>query len=116
MLLFKWFNFVLCLAALATAGLGKWILIIILLRCRLLKLCQVSMDLASLFGMLMRQQLLHPLVVLLLYNTYNGENHLDSHSYFKINCNLYELFQSYKFRQTYFWFSNYQAYRLNFCE
>ena len=33
MLLFKWFNLVLCLAALATAGLGKWILIFILLRC-----------------------------------------------------------------------------------
>jgi hypothetical protein len=33
MLLFKWFNFVLCLAALAAAGLGKWILIYILPRC-----------------------------------------------------------------------------------
>jgi hypothetical protein len=32
MLLFKWFNFVLCLAALATAGLGQSILIFILLR------------------------------------------------------------------------------------
>jgi hypothetical protein len=33
MLLFKWFNFVLCLAALATAGLGECTFMFMLERC-----------------------------------------------------------------------------------